>query len=325
MNDLPELYPLRFAPILKQKVWGGEKLSKLFGKDSQDKTGESWEISAVDGDVSQVINGTLSGTSLKQLISTYEHQIVGKRVFDKFGLNFPLLFKFIDAAQDLSIQLHPDDTLALERHNSYGKTEMWYILDAEPDARLILGFNRELSTKEYQQYLQASEITTVLHSEKVQTGDAFYLQPGTVHAIGAGVVLAEIQQTSDITYRIYDWDRPDADGKLRPLHTEEALEAIDFDAPNPRLKFQKKSNTASLVCRSPYFETNLIEMDGTFRRDMQPLDSFVVYMCVSGTAELMVGHISETIHKGQSILIPACLDWVVIKSKSASILEIFVP
>ncbi|RMA58464.1 mannose-6-phosphate isomerase type 1 [Ulvibacter antarcticus] len=316
---------MRFRPILKEKVWGGTKLSELFGKDKGDKIGESWELSGVENNISIVLNGSLSGNSLVSLIDEYKEQLVGTKVYKRFGSKFPLLFKFIDASEDLSVQLHPNDSLAKSRHNSFGKTEMWYILHTEKDARLILGFKNDITEAEYLEKLSEKKITDILHPEPVKVGDAFFIEPGTVHAIGAGIVLAEIQQTSDVTYRIYDWDRPDIDGELRELHTDLAREAIDYKTADAKLKYTNKSNSAIQLCSTAYFETNKLVVTRTVERDYSNLDSFVVYMCVDGKANVEIMNTSEEIKKGETILIPACEDMVRLTSSNATILEIYIP
>lgn len=240
MITISTLYPLKFEPILKEKVWGGNKLNTLFQKEAIGEIGESWEISGVNENVSVVSNGSLKGKSLNWLLEVYKHKLVGRKVYRHFGNTFPLLFKLIDACEDLSVQVHPDDFLAKKRHNSFGKTEMWYILDVEKEGRLILGFNEKMSQKKYLKALSENRITEILKSEPVKKGDAFILKPGTVHAIGAGVLLAEIQQTSDITYRIYDWERPDTNGQMRQLHTDLALDAIDFNSSKTKLEFSEE-------------------------------------------------------------------------------------
>jgi len=312
---LPTLYPLKFKPQLKEKVWGGSQLALQLGKDGIGKIGESWEISGVKDNVSVVSNGSLKGRSLTELIELYHKELLGKNVAERFGSEFPLLFKFIDAREDLSVQLHPGNAIAKERHNSFGKTEMWYILNAEKDARLILGFNREMDKSTYLKYLSEGHITDILHSEKVTRGDAFFITPGTVHAIGAGVLLAEIQQTSDITYRIYDWDRLGTDGKMRELHTDLALDVIDFGDSNTKLRFNEIEDNPVVVCKSDFFETNSLRLTQNFQREISQIDSFVVYMCVEGVARIISEENSvltsialakgETLIKGESLLIPA--------------------
>ena len=322
---LPSLYPLKFQPQLMEKVWGGHQLALRLGKQAKGSIGESWEISGVEEHVSIVDNGIFEGRPLTELLELYGSELLGGGVADRFGTTFPLLFKFIDAREDLSVQLHPGDALAKERHNSFGKTEMWYILHAEKDARLIMGFNREMDKKTYQKYLSEKQITRILHSEKVTEGDAFFIAPGTVHAIGAGVLLAEIQQTSDITYRIYDWDRPGVDGQMRELHTELALDVIDFNPSNAKLQFSEKDNEAIEVCKSAYFVTHSLKLNRDLQRDLTTIDSFVVYMCVEGHAIIGCEDSSEVLKKGETLLIPACEKQVSIETKGATLLEVYVP
>ncbi len=325
MDNKTSLYPLKFKPILKEKIWGGTKLMQLFQKEGKGNIGESWELSGVEGDVSVVANGNLKNLKLTELIDTYKEELIGEKVFKNFGNKFPLLFKFIDAREDLSVQLHPDDSLARSRHSSFGKTEMWYIIHVEKEANLILGFNREMDEATYMKYLSAHKISEILHSEKVQTGDAFFIAPGTVHAIGAGVVLAEIQQTSDITYRIYDWDRPDTDGKLRELHTDLAIDAIDYQQPDAKLLYSEAENESVLLKSVPYFETNKLLLTTTLERDLSQIDSFVVYMCVEGSAEIETDTTSTTIGKGETVLIPASIKKLNLKTKTATFLEVYIP
>lgn len=322
-SDLP--YIFKFDPILKKKVWGGRKLSELYHKDGGEKIGESWELSGVEDNISKVSNGRLKGTTLTQLIEIFKSDLVGEKVHTRFGKDFPLLFKFIDAREDLSVQLHPNDDLAAERHNSFGKTEMWYILNTEKEARLILGFNQKMTEEKYLKFLTENKITEILHTEKVTRGDAYYVKPGTVHAIGGGVLLAEIQQTSDITYRIYDWNRPDTNGKPRELHTEMALAAIDFNAPTGQLRYSEQENAVVNICKSPYFETNKLKLSETFERDLTSLHSFVVYMCIEGAATLKSENFSEEIICGQTVLIPAIFKNIRFSTSNATFLEVYVP
>jgi len=322
---LPALYPIKFYPLLKEKVWGGNQLAIQYDKKAAGNIGESWEISGVAESVSTVSNGIFEGRPLTELIELYSDELLGKSVTQKYGNAFPLLFKFIDAREDLSVQLHPDDRVARERHNSFGKTEMWYILHAEENARLILGFNREMDAETYQSYLSENKITEILHTEKVEKGDAFFIAPGTVHAIGAGVMLAEIQQTSDITYRIYDWDRPGIDGNMRELHNEEALDVINYKAPNAKLYFTELDNQPVEVCSSAYFTTNSVKLTSGIDRDISKIDSFIVYMCIDGHAIINVKDHSEAIKKGETLLIPACESLLSIETKGATLLEVYVP
>jgi len=325
MNNKTNLYPLKFYPILKEKVWGGSKLESLLHKVKGENIGESWELSGIEENISVVSNGALQGKQLSKLIEFYKGDLLGEKVFQHFGNKFPLLFKFIDAQQDLSVQLHPDDTLAQKRHNSFGKTEMWYILQAEKNSRLILGFNQEMDKPTYLKYLSENKITDILHSEKVSEGDAFFIAPGTVHAIGGGVMLAEIQQTSDITYRIYDWDRPGTDGKLRELHTDLAIEAINFTHNNTELSYTDKINEIVQLCCVPYFEANKLHLTKSLKRNLSKIDSFVVYMCVEGNAVFEYEGLSEKINKGETLLLPACLTSFTIKTNKATFLEVYIP
>jgi mannose-6-phosphate isomerase len=315
------LYPIKFTPILKEKVWGGNKLRTLLGKQhSSENLGESWEISGVEDNISIVENGELKGKSIHELLSTFKTDFLGKKVYDSYGVQFPLLFKFIDAKEVLSVQLHPDDTLAKKRHNSFGKTEMWYIIQTNENAELILGFNQKIDKKTYLNTIESNTIQKILHKEKVKAGDAFFIEPGLVHAIGAGVLLAEIQQTSDVTYRIYDWNRPDVDGNLRELHLDLAIDAIDFN-PLKNFRLVSKENLIS----TPYFSVNQLNTKEIAFRELKAYDSFVVYMCVSGETQINCGDVSENLKMGETVLIPALAEVVHFQNGSAKLLEIFVP
>lgn len=319
-------YPIRFEPILKDKIWGGNKLKQILNKSSTSaSTGESWEISGVKGDISVVENGSLKGQTLNTLLEEYKERLLGKKNFKKYGPEFPLLIKYIDAKTELSVQLHPHDDLAKKRHNSFGKTEMWYIMQADEGAEINVGFKKSISETEYLKHLNSGRITQLLNFEKVKKGDSFFISTGKVHAIGAGVLLAEIQQTSDVTYRIYDWDRVDEQGNSRELHTDLALDAIDFEKKDDfKMKYSKVDNESSNIVSCEYFTTNFLPVTGTLSKDYSGLDSFVIYMCVSGEAEICVGGNSERIMQGETLLIPAENDQVQIASVGAELLEVFV-
>lgn len=319
-------YPIKFDPILKEKIWGGNKLEKLLLKKADGKRiGESWEISGIEGENSIVANGPLKGKSMKNLLGEYRGRLIGDKIYSKFNDQFPLLIKFIDADTELSVQLHPNDKIARERHNSFGKTEMWYILRADEDAEINIGFERAISREEYLHHLNSGKITQLLHFEKVKKGDAFFIHPGKVHAIGAGVLLAEIQQTSDITYRIYDWGRTDEQGNSRELHTDLALDTIDFEFKEDyRLEYSKRVNQTSNIARNNFFTTNYLQVEGSVLQDHSQLDSFVVYMCVSGQAEISLEGNSERIETGETLLIPAESKEVEITSAGAELLEIYI-
>ncbi|MCF4101185.1 class I mannose-6-phosphate isomerase [Gillisia sp. M10.2A] len=319
-------YPLKFTPILKEKIWGGNKLREILNKDSnQENLGESWEISGVSGDISVVENGSLKGTNLNELIATYKGKFLGEKIYKKFGKDFPLLIKYIDAKTALSVQLHPGDELAKKRHNSFGKTEMWYIMQADENANINVGFKETISKEDYIKHLEENKITEVLNFEDVNKGDSFFINTGKVHAIGAGVLLAEIQQTSDITYRIYDWDRTDNDGNARELHTDLALDAIDFEKKDDfKLNYDKVENESSNIASCEYFTTNYLPVKGNLKKDYSNTDSFIIYMCVDGNAAITVNGHAEAIKQGQSILIPAENKEVLISSPGCELLEVYV-
>lgn len=302
------LYPFTFKPILKSILWGGADICPFKGiTPLREGIGESWEVSHVEGDVSVVENGALAGQSLDDLIRTYGEQLMGKKVVARFGNTFPLLIKFIDANDNLSIQVHPDDALALERHNSFGKTEMWYVVKASEGAALYSGFSQQIDADEYVKRVEDNTIMDVLQRYEVKQGDVFFLPAGRVHAIGAGCFVAEIQQTSNITYRIYDYDRRDANGNGRELHTGLAKDAIDYTLyPDYRTDYARKENEAVELVNCPYFTTNLLEYDKPFTRDLSAVDSFVIYICMEGNATIKDNNGYEvSVHQGQSVLIPA--------------------
>lgn len=319
------LYPIKFTPILKDKLWGGQKLKTLLNKESDlSNIGESWEISDVEGDVSIVSNGSLKGKSLKYLLKTFGADLIGKQNYRIFEDKFPLLIKFIDAKEDLSIQLHPNDKLAAERHNSFGKTEMWYVMQADKGSNLIVDFNQDVTPKKYIKHLEEKKLLDILNFDKVKKGDAYFIEVGRVHAIGAGVMLAEIQQTSDVTYRVYDWDRVDDNGNERELHNDLAIDAIDFNMPdNFRVKYSKEENKSNQMVSCSYFTTNYLEVSGTLKKE-ENIDSFFIYICVDGEAEFKVNGISEYLQKGETLLLPAAIEDYEIYSKKATLLEVYV-
>ncbi|NAS29691.1 mannose-6-phosphate isomerase [Flavobacteriaceae bacterium R38] len=321
------MYPLKFKPIYKERLWGGTKLKDLLGKEAKgDAIGESWELSAVDGDISEVVNGALKGTTLTQLIKTHQEKLLGDAVYNRFGNDFPVLIKFIDAKKDLSIQLHPNDELAKKRHNSFGKTEMWYIMQADENAELIVGFNKNVSRTEYVEHMNNNALEKILNYEKVKEGDTFFINTGKVHAIGGGIVLAEIQQTSDITYRVYDWNRKDKDGNTRELHTELALEAIDYEKKDDfKVNYQQEKNKVNTMVDCPYFTTNYLNIEKSQTFNIEKRDSFSIYLCVDGVAEIANEHGVEKIKRGETILISAVTKEVKINAFSqAKLLEVYI-
>ena len=316
-----KFYPLTFTPILKDRIWGGTKLKSYLNKSIvSETTGESWEISTVPGDISVVASGVFEGKNINEIIDLHPTEILGKSVIARFGKQFPLLFKFIDAKEDLSIQLHPNDELAKERHNSFGKTEMWYVMQADEASRLVVGFKNDSNQQEYLEKLADKKLVSLLEEYPVKKGDVFYLETGTIHAIGAGVVVAEIQQTSDVTYRIYDWDRVDANGNGRELHTELALEAINYYKTHSKIDYFEEPNHSSVVVDCPYFKTNIIALQDRFIWKKSK-DAFTVFMCTNGQFELILNGEIMRYQMGDTILIPAIIDHLTLKGK-ATVLEI---
>ena len=318
-----KLYPLQFEPILKERIWGGTKLKTYLNKPiSSNITGESWEISTVENDVSIIANGFYKGKSINELINEFPDEILGTIAYKKFGKQFPLLFKYLDAREDLSIQLHPNDELAKKRHNSFGKTEMWYVMQADENARLIVGFKEKSTPEEYLKHLNNKTIVDILDTKKVKQGDVFFLETGTIHAIGAGIVVAEIQQTSDVTYRVYDFDRVDANGNKRELHIDLALEAINYETVDAQKYYSKNENQSNTIVDCRYFTTNIIPLNGAVKVNKNQ-NSFTVYMCVDGSFELKINTEIFYYQKGDTVLIPAALTNFEL-SGSASILEIYI-
>jgi len=319
------LYPLKFQPILKDKIWGGQKLHQILHIPTTSKNaGESWEISDVEGDTSVVANGALQGSSLNYLLETHTSDLLGEKNFRQFGTKFPLLIKFIDAKEDLSVQLHPNDQLAKARHNSFGKTEMWYVVQADPESNLIVGFNQKMTQELYLKHLEDKTLQSILNFDTVKAGDAYFIEVGRIHAIGAGVLLAEIQQTSDITYRVYDWDRVDSEGNERELHNDIALEAFDFDMPdNFRVNYTKDSDSPTELVSCPYFTTNVFKVNDTILKE-NTHDSFMIYMCVEGKAQIEVDGNQTEISMGETVLIPACIKRFSISANHAKLLEVYV-
>jgi len=320
------LYPLKFEPILKDKIWGGTKLKSLFNINSTSTClGETWELSGIDNEESVVSNGDLAGNNLQELIEIYMGELVGDSVFDQFGHSFPLLFKLIDANDNLSIQVHPGDEVAAERHNSFGKTEMWYVVDCDDNAELVVGFKNDCSKQDYLDALEKGIVEELLQKVPVKKGDTIFIPAGLVHAIGKGIVLAEIQQSSDITYRIYDYKRTDSNGLERELHTEQAVDVIDFNASkSPKIIYDAKINQITSLVKCDYFTTNIIKFDNSITRNYATLDSFVVYMCISGSFKIQYNSENFTVNTGDTILIPACIDeLLLITDNEVKVLEVY--
>lgn len=323
-----KLYPLKFKPILKSIIWGGNEICKFKGLTlEQDGIGESWEISSVEGNISVIANGDLENKDLTEVIATYKEQLVGKSNFATFGTTFPLLIKFIDARDNLSIQVHPDDELAKKRHNSFGKTEMWYVINAAPGAFLYSGFEKQMTPESYVKSIEDNTFVDYLAKHDVKRGDVFFLPAGRVHAIGAGTFIAEIQQTSNITYRIYDYNRTDANGNPRELHTDLAKDAIDFKLyDNYKTSYTRKENQPVELESCKYFTTNLLEVTKGITRDYSSIDSFVAYICMGGACNIKDNKGNELhVKQGETILIPADTENVFIAPEGdALLLETYV-
>ena len=326
---MSELYPLKFKPVFDDRIWGGDKIRTRMGLDftPMDRCAEAWVLSGYEGRQTVVSNGFLAGNELNELVEVYMDDLVGGKVFETSGNVFPLLIKIIDAHEWLSIQVHPGDDLARKRNLLNGKTEMWYVIDADKDAQLISGFNKKVSQKQYLDHLQNKSLPAILNYEKVEAGDVFFMPAGRIHALGPGLLLTEIQQTSDATYRIYDWDRPDTSGKGRELHMELALAAIDFNHYSEyNTLYKKRLNETVNLVTCPYFTTNLLELAQPLRKNYEELDSFVIYICLEGNMILGYG-VNEKIAvmKGEILLIPSILDQVVIyPDKKVKLLEVFI-
>ncbi|MDR0954557.1 MAG: class I mannose-6-phosphate isomerase [Rikenellaceae bacterium] len=321
------LYPLKFEPIYKERVWGGEKLRMRYDRiyPADKRIGESWEISGLQDDVSVVSNGSLAGNELNELIEIYMGDLVGERVYNRYGEEFPVLVKLLDTKELLSIQVHPDNALAAQRHGAYGKTEMWYVMEADPGSYFYLGFNRDLSQQEFLQRVAEHTLTEVMNRFEPKVGEIFFVPAGTIHSIGPGLVIVEVQQTSDITYRVYDWDRKESSGQSRELHTELALDALDYSRyEDPTLPCPKEKNHAAPVKHCADFVTNLIQLDGRMERDYLNLDSFVIYVCLQGEVIVECEGGAESLMDTETVLIPAEMETVRLTGKG-KILEIYMP
>lgn len=318
------VYPIKFNPIIKEKIWGGNKLNTVLGKKTNKKNiGESWEISDVNGNISIVSNGFYKGESIKDLMIKYEARFLGTHNFEYYGHNFPLLIKYLDAKIDLSVQVHPDNDMAKKYHNSFGKTEMWYILDSDENANIVLGLKDKNINSEILNHITSQNVDTIFNRKKVKKGDSFFIPAGKIHAIGAGVLAAEIQQTSDITYRVYDWDRIDTSGQKRELHTNLAEQATNRFDSNGKSQNKTQSNNSINLVNCDYFTTNILEINEEQIKDYRDLDSFIIFMCVEGSVNITTGNYSENLKMGETILLPAITEEIKFNSADGKLLEIF--
>ena len=321
-----ELYPLKFEPIFKYRIWGGEKLRTLLNKSYRgENIGESWELSGLVGDETLVSGGPLSGYSLKELIDTFKGTLIGEHCYQTFGNEFPLLIKCIDTSQPLSVQVHPSDDVARKKHKSFGKNEMWYVLAAEKEAELIVGFKQQTNKSKFLTALKSGRILDLLNIEQVGAGDVIDIPTGRIHAIGKGVTLLEIQQTSDVTYRVYDYDRIDKKtGNKRELHIDEAVEVINYlDVYKGGTKYKKEKNLPNNLIHTLHFKTNFIDIQGSWRPRLSKEGSFHIYICVEGSALVKCKDSNYTLDFGETVLIPACIETMEIQSAGAKLIEVF--
>jgi len=322
------LYPFKFGPLFKEKIWGGKKINQLLGlaSDFPESCGEAWLLSGVEGNPTIVTNGYLAGNELNELVEVFMGDLVGDNVYDRFGDEFPILVKVLDSNDWLSIQVHPDDELAQERGIGYGKTEMWYVMQADSHAQLISGFNQPYDKEQYVNKLETKSLKDMLNYESVRKGDVFFIPAGRVHALGPGCLIAEIQQTSDTTYRIYDWDRVDDQGNSRELHTGEARDAIDFTFHKKyKTDYQPVPDQSVSLVQSPFFTTNIIALKQAIHKDYSELDSFVILMCTEGGFELVCETETYAVGLGEAILIPKIIDEVrIVPKNDAVILEVYI-
>ena len=306
-----KLYPFLFEPNLHTVVWGGQQLRPYKGlKATEEPIGESWEVSAVPSSVSVISNGAYRGRDLVSVIAEHPNAILGRSVTEKYNGQLPLLVKFIDAKRDLSIQVHPNDEMAQREHGKMGKSEMWYVIKAEPGSFLYAGFKENISPEEYTRRVADGSITEVLARHEVKSGDVFYIPSGRVHAICGGIMLAEVQQSSDVTYRIYDYNRPGMDGKPRELHTKLAAQALDYHVEKEyRTVYPNQADRAVQIIDSPFFDVRVTEMTGTFHRNLEKYDSFVISTCSEGDCKIHVRSTGDEVllREGHSCLIPAAI------------------
>lgn len=323
------IYPLQLKAIFMEKIWGGQKIKTQLGQSIHDQKncGEMWSLSGYPEHQSIVSNGFLEGNELNEVLEIYMDDLVGEAIYNKFGNTFPILVKILNAEDWLSIQVHPNDEIAIRRGMEGGKTEMWYIMQADTDARLISGFSEKSNEHTFLRKLEEKKLTDIMNFEEVKKDDVFFIPAGRIHSIGPGILLAEIQQTSDSTYRLYDWDRVDDNGIARDLHIKEALETIDFEIYDDyKTIYQSKLNESVPIANSPYFTTNIMDLDNGVQKDYSELDSFVILLAVKGQFNYTdnqgnLGYIKT----GESLLIPAAQDHInILPDGACKILETYI-
>lgn len=322
---MEKLYPLKFVPQFFHRIWGGDKLQHLFDiQPSNQPIGEVWLISSIDGYSSRVSQGPLKNQCLQNLVNTYGSELLGKHFFKNGNSSFPLLIKLIDASQDLSIQVHPNDELARKRHNSSGKSELWYIIEAEKDAYVLNGFNETLNSQLVEKSVEEGNLMDKMNKVPCQKGNVYYVPSGRPHAIGGGILLAEIQQASDVTYRLYDFDRIDSKTKRkRELHLQEAFDALDYRSHQHKpIKFSEHKNQVNKIIETPHFNTNLLPISGKMELDYSTIDCFVILICVEGNLDFKQDHTRYALAMGDVLLLPANTLNVQVESSKAKILEV---
>lgn len=343
---MKKLYPIKFVPTPRERVWGGKKLATKYGKpfDTEKVIGESWEVVGFEQDSSIIADGFLADNSLFDVIETYMDEMVGDDLYKYFGNEFPLLIKLLDIQDRLSIQVHPDDITAFDRHNSYGKTEAWYVLEADPDARVYMGFNRDVDPNEFYQRCKDETLEEVLNVYHPHKGDFFYIEAGIIHSAGGGLVIAEVQQLSDVTYRIYDWGREHNPATARQMHLDLAFDCINYHKYDESKYYvpSDKVTPGKVLNRNPYFTVTPLDLRDTLHIYPPQYESFILYFCISGTAGIrtsgnnndksgapVTGNSEElySFSKGEWILIPASIPDFYLHSISpdpAQVLEIYV-
>ncbi|MDR1793723.1 MAG: class I mannose-6-phosphate isomerase [Bacteroidales bacterium] len=323
------IYPFIFKTIFRDKIWGGDKIKSVLGKEffPLPNCGETWEISGLEDFPSELSNGFLAKNTLPELVEVYMGDLVGEKVFDKYGNNFPLLIKFIDAADRLSLQVHPNDEYAQKQGFTNGKTEMWYILAAEKNANINIGFKEPVNQNIIEKHIKNGTLEKILNEIPVHAGDAFFIPAGTVHAIGKGILLAEIQQSADLTYRLYDYNRKDKNGLLRELHIEDALQSIDYHSvSNSKITYRKQKNQTSNILTCPQFVVNYMDFDVNVEKIYADVDSFVIYICTEGGVHLQTTDNELCIHKGDCVLLPAIYEQVTLSPEPrCELLEVYMP
>lgn len=323
------IYPLKFLPLFKQRVWGGNKIAKELGVDYSPlpSCGELWCLSGLPEQETVVANGFLAEATLEEVIEMYTDELLGEENYAEFGLNFPLLLKILDANDNLSVQVHPDDDYAERNGLGNGKNEMWYVLQADKDARIFNGFNKNMTKAELINRVRDNNLIDVLNCTNAEKGDLFYIPAGLVHSLGKGCLVAEIQQSSDTTYRIYDWGRKDKDGKERTLHLEQALQVLDFKGmrSNGKVHYHREKDKTSNMLTTPFFTVNHIHCFQGLKKDYSALDSFVIYFCVGGAGFIETNSGRIPLNAGEAMMLPAiCQSASIQPRNSIEILEIFI-